>query len=130
MLILSVKWIIYEKRMIHYDVAWYPKVSMLIPAFNEQRTIVENVTHAINNTYPDFEIIVVNDGSTDQTLALLIEAFELSKMIHFKMADAIPSEPVRRVFTSNRVKNLIVIDKENGGKADALNCAINASASD
>ena len=130
MLILSVKWIIHEKRMIHYDVARYPKVSMLIPAFNEQRTIVENVTHAINNTYPDFEIIVVNDGSDDLTLALLIEAFELTELIHFKTDDSIPSEPVRRVFTSNRVKNLIVIDKKNGGKADALNCAINASASD
>jgi len=130
MLLLSVKWIIHEKKTLYNEIAHYPKVSLLIPAFNEQRTIVETVTHAINNPYPNLEIIIVNDGSADQTLGVLIEAFELSEIINLKTDAEIPAEPVRRVFAGNRIKNLLVIDKNNGGKADALNCAINASTSD
>ena len=127
MFILSVLWIVREKKIINRTIDFYPKVSMLIPAFNEERTIIENITHAINNDYPDLEIIVVNDGSTDQTLSLLINAFELSEKQSYKTDEAIPAQPVRRVFESDTIKNLIVIDKKNGGKADALNCAINAS---
>jgi len=127
MFILSVIWIVHEKKIINRSIDFYPKVSMLIPAFNEEQTIIENITHVINNEYSDLEIIVVNDGSTDQTLSLLINAFELSEKQSLKTDDAIPVQPVRRVFKSSTIKNLIVIDKKNGGKADALNCAINAS---
>lgn len=130
MLLLSLKWIFREKRLIHLAVSQYPRVSMLIPAFNEQQTIVASVTHAINTPYPDIEVIVVNDGSEDHTLALLIRAFELIETDRCDGDDLIPTEPVRRKFISPHVQNLIVIDKANGGKADALNCGINASSSD
>ncbi|OQY57870.1 MAG: hypothetical protein B6245_14865 [Desulfobacteraceae bacterium 4572_88] len=127
MLLLSIGWIGYEKKLIRRGVDNYPKVSLLIPAFNEEATIVESLTHVINSEYPDLEIIVVNDGSKDNTLSLLIEAFELKENRKLELTESIPTQSVRGVFTNNAIRNLIVVDKNNGGKADALNCAINAS---
>jgi poly-beta-1,6-N-acetyl-D-glucosamine synthase len=127
MLLLAIKWIRYEKKLINSPVHNYPKVSLLIPAYNEQDIIVESVTHVINADYPELEIIVINDGSKDNTLSLLIRAFELIENPDRKIFESIPTQQIKRVFTSHQIPNLIVIDKENGGKADALNCGINAS---
>jgi cellulose synthase/poly-beta-1,6-N-acetylglucosamine synthase-like glycosyltransferase len=127
MLLLSISWIKYEKKMIDAPIHGYPKVSLLIPAYNEENVIVETVTHVINADYPELEIIVINDGSQDSTLALLISSFELRESSGRKIVESIPTQQIRRVFTSREIPNLIVIDKENGGKADALNCGINAS---
>jgi cellulose synthase/poly-beta-1,6-N-acetylglucosamine synthase-like glycosyltransferase len=127
MLSLAVIWIAYEKKLIKYKVEDYPEVSLLMPAFNEADAIVENVTHLINSEYPDLEIIVINDGSKDNTLGVLIEAFDLSENHDIQITESIPTQQVRRVFTSSSIDNLIVVDKDNGGKADALNCGINAS---
>ena len=130
MLVLSVVWIYYEKRLIRQDARTYPKVSLMIPAYNEEDTIIESVTHSINSEYPELEVIVVNDGSKDNTLSLLIDAFELSENHKIQITETIPTQFVKRVFTSKEVENLIVVDKENGGKADALNCAINTSSAE
>ena len=130
MLISSLIWIIYEKKIIRYTVPHYPKVSLLIPAYNEENTIVESITHAINQEYPCLEIIVVNDGSKDNTLELLIDAFDLSENYNIIIDEVIPTQQVTKIFTSNVIDNLIIVDKKNGGKADALNCAINASSAD
>jgi len=127
MLLLSIAWIKHEKKLIDTPVHIYPKVSLLIPAYNEQDIIVKSVTHVINADYPELEIIVINDGSTDNTLSLLLHAFELSENPGRKVIESIPTQQVKRVFTSHQIPNLIIIDKENGGKADALNCGINAS---
>lgn len=69
-----------------------------------------------------FDVIVVSDGSTDRTMDLLIEAFALVEdpRVH---ARAVPTAPVRRVYRSLRHPDLVVVDKDNGGKADALNVA-------
>lgn len=130
MLALSVRWIRLEKRLIAGKSIELPKVSLLIPAFNEQDTIVESVTHAINASYPDLEVVVVNDGSHDDTLSLLVESFGLSRIDQPGTEESIPTQPIRGVWTSDEIPNLIVVDKRNGGKADALNCGINMSTAD
>ncbi len=127
MLLLSIRWIKYEKQLIQTPIQRYPKVSLLIPAYNEENVIVESVTHVINADYPELDIIVINDGSLDKTLQLLVHAFELTENPGRKVIETIPTQQIRRVFTTFQIPNLIVIDKENGGKADALNCGINAS---
>lgn len=129
MLVLSIAWIIYEKKILSAEIAPLPRISMLIPAFNEAETIVESVTHAVNQTYPDLEIIIVNDGSTDNTLTLLKDAFDMEEDPGAGVEEAIPTREVRRVYRSSSISNLKVIDKKNGGKSDALNCGINAASS-
>ena len=106
-------------------------LTMIVPAYNEEVTIVDSVTGLINCDYPRFEIVVVNDGSSDSTLERLKRAFELRRT-DAPYRPAISTAPVRAIYqaTANlpgRVMQLMVIDKENGGKADALNAGINAS---
>ena len=99
-------------------------ISLLVPAFNEQETVVENVHSLLALSYPHFEIIVINDGSVDRTLTELIEAFAL-RPAGRAFEQAVPHQPIREIYRSTRYPQLIAIDKENGGKADALNAGIN-----
>ena len=104
-----------------------PAVSIIAPAFNEQDIVVENVKSMLKVLYPNFDVIIVNDGSTDDTLKNLIEAFELSE-VPFTNTRKVPCKPIRKVFRSRNEQyyNLIVVDKEPGGrKADASNAGIN-----
>jgi cellulose synthase/poly-beta-1,6-N-acetylglucosamine synthase-like glycosyltransferase len=102
-------------------------ISLIVPAYNEEATIVENVRSMLTLRYPEFEIIVVNDGSKDQTLAKLIETFHL-KPVTRAYDTAVKHAPIRQVYKSPIYSHLIVIDKENGGsKADASNAGINLS---
>lgn len=103
---------------------FYKPVSILVPAFNEEVGIVPSVRSLLSLHYPEFEVVVANDGSTDRTLPLMIEAFVLVEVpqIYRRQLDTVT---VRRVFRSLRHPNLTVIDKENGGRADALNAAVN-----
>lgn len=100
-----------------------PAITLVAPAYNEEPTCVESVRSLLTLDYPDFEILVVNDGSADQTLQRLIEAFNLAPAARMPTSD-LPSQPVRQVYRSRRHPNLWVVDKENGGKADALNAGI------
>ncbi len=103
-----------------------PPVSILVPAYNEEATIATSVRSMLQLDYPEFEVVVVNDGSRDGTLEALRKAFAL---VPFEEAywRRLPVQPVRGIYRSARFPNLRVIDKENGGKADALNAGINAS---
>jgi len=103
-----------------------PLVSILIPAYNEQETIVASIQSMLQLSYPLFELIVVNDGSKDRTLEILKKTFDL---LPFPEAyhKRLKTKAVRGIYQSAWYPNLRVIDKENGGKADALNSAINAS---
>jgi Glycosyltransferases, probably involved in cell wall biogenesis len=101
-------------------------VSVLVPAYNEQETIVDNINSLLSLNYPVFEILVINDGSKDETLNRVMEYFKLNKV----------NQPVRHLVNTNKIidiyrnidiPNLVVVDKENGGKADALNAGINVS---
>lgn len=101
-----------------------PPVSIVVPAFNEAVGIVDSVRSLAMLTYRNFEIVVVNDGSTDGTLDLLIDAFSLRR-VSTPYRDNIPTEPVRGVFRTARPIPITVVDKANGGRADALNAGVN-----
>lgn len=103
-----------------------PPISLLVPSFNEENTCIESIRALLNLQYPDYEILVINDGSKDATLQRLKEAYQLEPISRMPLTD-IPTRPIKRVYRSERFPNLWVIDKENGGKADALNVGINFS---
>ena len=101
-------------------------ISLLIPAYNEQENIVSNIKSLMKIDYPQFEIVVVNDGSTDKTHEKIVETFGLYK-IESAVKTSIPTKEVRGVYYNIEYPNLIYVDKENGGKSDALNAGINIS---
>ena len=101
-----------------------PPITILAPAYNEEATCVESVRSLLTLTYPEYEILVINDGSKDDTLDTLIKAFDLVPAARLPTA-AIGSNDVKSIFQSARHPNLWVIDKSNGGKADALNAGLN-----
>ena len=105
-----------------------PSVSILAPAYNEGLNIVENVRSLLSIYYANLEVIIINDGSKDDSLPKLLEAYDLVK-IDFFVNEQIPTKKVRGVYKSRNsiYHKLIVVDKENGGKADALNVGINIS---
>lgn len=103
-----------------------PGVSVLVPAYNEERTIAASVRSILQLDYLDFEVVVINDGSKDRTLQTLVREFELVPYPAALRLE-LPCKSVRAVYRSAHIPNLRVIDKENGGKADALNAGINAS---
>jgi cellulose synthase/poly-beta-1,6-N-acetylglucosamine synthase-like glycosyltransferase len=105
-----------------------PPITLLVPAFNEEATIASTLWSMLQLEYPSFEIVVVNDGSRDGTLEVLKREFELRRFPEAYRV-AIASRPVRGIYRSPRFPNLRVIDKENGGKADALNAGINSARS-
>lgn len=101
-------------------------ISLLIPAYNEEENIVSNIKSLMKIDYPEFEIVVVNDGSTDSTHDRIVETFGLYK-IESAVKTSIPTKEVRGVYYNIEYPNLIYVDKENGGKSDALNAGINIS---
>lgn len=104
-----------------------PPISVILTAYNESATIVDAVHAMMRLLYSQYEVVVVNDGSTDGTLDLLIEAFELEP-IEKTYEESLPTEIVRGVYASFRFPRLVVVDKVNGGcKADATNAGINAA---
>ncbi|MDQ1295842.1 MAG: hypothetical protein QG608_3729 [Actinomycetota bacterium] len=100
-----------------------PSLSVLVPAHNEGLAIVEMVTATLAVHYNRLEVVVVNDGSTDDTMERLIREFSLEPLLR-PDALRIPTRPVREVYGSHQYPGLIVVDKENGGKADALNAGL------
>ncbi|ERJ57422.1 hypothetical protein M472_01450 [Sphingobacterium paucimobilis HER1398] len=106
-----------------------PGISIVAPAFNEEVIIYDSVNSLLNLDYPTFEVIIVNDGSKDKTLEILIEEFELEEMPYY-YAYKVYCRPVNRVFRSKNpaYSKLKVVDKENGGtKADAMNAGVNVA---
>jgi cellulose synthase/poly-beta-1,6-N-acetylglucosamine synthase-like glycosyltransferase len=103
-----------------------PPVSIVIPAYNEEAGIVASVRSMSIVGYPRFEIVVVNDGSQDRTLEALIDAFGLER-VRIPYRPDIATAPVRGVYRAHGPFDLTVIDKVNGGRADALNAGINAA---
>lgn len=108
-----------------------PSVSILAPAYNEETTIIDNVKSLLSVHYANYEVIVVNDGSRDRTLVKMIEEYNLEK-VNFAVRKDLPTQAIRGVYKSKNqaYENLVVVDKENGGKSDALNAAINVSRND
>ena len=103
-----------------------PPITLLVPAYNESATIQASVTAILTLEYRNFEVIVVNDGSKDDTMDRLRAAFDLYEVPR-TYPDTIATRPLRALYRSRSRTRLVVLDKENGGKADSLNAAINAS---
>ncbi|WNC16205.1 glycosyltransferase [Brevibacillus brevis] len=104
-----------------------PPISILVPAYNEELTIIENVRSLLSLNYPRYEVIVVNDGSKDETLQVLIREFELEASTYTPVQPLLQTSEIRGIYHNPAFPNLYLIDKENGGKADSLNAGINVS---
>lgn len=114
-------------RRLTHRLASPPLVSIVVPAFNEELTIVANLRALLALDYEAREILVVNDGSSDNTLSVLQETFELLPA-PLAFEQPLVSAPIRRIYRSASDPGLVVVDKENGGsKSDAINAGINAS---
>ena len=105
---------------------FYKPLTVIIPAYNEEATIVETAYSALALRYPEFEIIIVNDGSKDHTLGVLEEKFNLEEYARDFSLD-IPCNTIHSIYRSKEYPHLVVVDKQNGGKSDALNAGINVS---
>lgn len=101
-------------------------ISILIPCYNEEVGIVESLQSILHFDYPEYELIVCNDGSKDNSMEVLHDAFKLKK-IEMYPPHFLKTKEVKAIYRSETYHNLFVIDKVNGGKADALNAAINMS---
>ncbi len=109
-----------------------PGISVIAPAFNEGVTIISNVRSLLTFNYPKYEVIIINDGSTDDTLEKLVSEFELVQ-VDYAYREKLLSKPVKRIFKSTNpaYDKLVVIDKINGkSKADASNAGINVAIHD
>jgi len=103
-----------------------PPITILVPAYNESATIEASVTAILTLEYRNYEVVVVNDGSKDDTIDRLRQAFDLYEIPRI-YPETLLTKPLRAVYRSRSRSRLTVIDKENGGKADSLNAAINGS---
>lgn len=122
----------YIKKMHYSDYKKYTAsanmipISVLVPAYNEESTIVDNIKSLLALYYPAYEVIVINDGSKDDTLNRIIKAYNL-KEINQPIRHLIKTKKVKGIYKNIDIPELTLVDKENGGKADALNVGINIS---
>jgi cellulose synthase/poly-beta-1,6-N-acetylglucosamine synthase-like glycosyltransferase len=110
----------------HFETLHVKPITLLCPAHNEGASIVAAVKSLLGLRYPKFQVVVVNDGSQDDTLQKLIEAFRLRPSRRVVRL-VLPTARIRGVYESPFIPRLVVVDKENGGKADALNCGLNVA---
>src|SRR3954466_3394112 len=103
-----------------------PPISVIVPAYNESAMIATSLRSLLQLSYSEFELVVVNDGSKDDTLEVLKREFKLAPFPE-AFRSRLPSKPIRGFYLSTIHANLRVIDKENGGKADSQNAGINAA---
>lgn len=116
-------------RILHNNIKHkdYFPISVLVPAYNEEVTIIESVESLLKLDYSLYEIIIINDGSEDKTKDKLIEVFKLEQM-KIPIRNQLKTQPIKACYITNQYKvPIILIDKENGGKSDALNAGINVS---
>lgn len=101
-------------------------VSVLIPAFNEEKGIIDSVHSLLSLRYPETEIIIINDGSTDDTQRIIVEQFRM-KRVRRVVRKLVETKEIKDIYLSEIHPNLLLVEKVNGGKADALNAGINVS---
>lgn len=110
----------------YINVVYAKPVSIIVPAYNEEEGILESIYSLLNIRYPQVEFIIVNDGSTDKTQAKVMKEFEMvpiDRIVRKQLA----TKEMNQIYQSTKHPNLLLIDKENGGKADALNAGINVT---
>ncbi len=103
-----------------------PAVTLIVPAYNEERVIAHSIHSLLALHYSRLEVVVVNDGSKDGTLDELIRSFSMRKS-EVQSSAGLPTKPVKAIYTSTIEPRVVVVDKVNGGKADAINAGINFS---
>jgi cellulose synthase/poly-beta-1,6-N-acetylglucosamine synthase-like glycosyltransferase len=124
-----------RRRFVDYNLIlsspFAPSISIIAPAYNESITIEENIRALLSLFYHNFEVIVVNDGSTDNSMEKLIKTYELIP-VDFAVNYKIKTQEIKCIYKSQNksFSNLIVVDKKNGGKADALNAGVNIAKND
>lgn len=111
----------------HYD--RNPRVSIVVPAYNEEVTICDSVNSLLNQTYLNLDIIIINDGSKDHTLDKLIDTYRLTKSQELAdhWATRYPGTMALsrvRGFYTDKAGKILLIDQANGGKSTALNAGI------
>ena len=109
-----------------------PGISIVAPAYNEEKTIITNVRSLLTIDYPNFEVVIVNDGSTDKTLDLLIDEFQLIETPYVYI-EKVQCKPFKGLYksTNPQYNSLTVVNKVNGGtKADASNAGVNVAKHD
>jgi len=99
-------------------------ISIIVPAYNEAGTIRENIMALLALHYPDLQIIVVNDGSSDDTAGTVVKQFKMTPTNMVRDTQTISHKPIREIYRSAVYPNLLFIDKENGKKADAINVGL------
>jgi cellulose synthase/poly-beta-1,6-N-acetylglucosamine synthase-like glycosyltransferase len=112
-----------ESRHLLLSSTLSPTISILAPAYNEEATIETSLRALLALQYPNLEVIVVSDGSKDRTVQVLVDSFDLVpvKTIY---EQRVKTKPVRSLYRSSTYPSLVVVDKDNGGKADALNVGL------
>lgn len=125
----------HQQRLQSYRTSWIkqspfaPPITIIAPAHNEQKSIRVSVRNFLEIDYPDIEVIVVNDGSTDRTLEEMRDEFSL-RSVRSVYVPKTKSAAVRGIYRSDSDPRLLIIDKKAGGsKADAINAGLNAATS-
>ncbi len=106
-----------------------PRLAVVAPAYNEEATIAQSLRALLTLRYPNLEVVVVNDGSTDGTLEVLEQEFDLYR-VHPDPEPLVEHAPIVGIHRSRRIEQLVVVDKVNGGKADAMNAGLNVSSAE
>lgn len=101
-------------------------ISIIVPSYNEEKTIVDNIKSLLALNYYEYEIIIVNDGSQDSTRDRIIKEFDLIK-VNQPVKKSLQTNEIVGIYRNAKYERLILVDKINGGKADALNAGINVS---
>ncbi|MGD9560174.1 MAG: glycosyltransferase family 2 protein, partial [Oscillospiraceae bacterium] len=101
-------------------------ITLMVAAHNEQKTILDTVNNLLSLDFPEYEVIIINDGSTDSTLQKLIDKYALVA-VRQPIRISIPTKEVTAVYRCPDYPNLTILDKVQGGIGDALNAGINAS---
>ncbi|MBO2944592.1 glycosyltransferase family 2 protein [Paenibacillus sp. F411] len=123
----------YKKKMKSSDYERYTEsknmvpISVLVPAYNEEMTIVDNIKSLLALNYFEYEIVIVNDGSQDATMARIIDEFGLVQ-VKQPYKKSLETQEILGIYRNPQYEKLVLVDKLNGGKADALNAGINVSA--
>ena len=107
-----------------YDYTQHP-ISIIVPAYNEEVSIITCIENLLELDYPDYQVILVNDGSTDQTVQKVIQHFEVEKIDVGTISKTLVTRNLLAAYRLKSHKSLLILDKENGGKADAINMGIN-----
>jgi cellulose synthase/poly-beta-1,6-N-acetylglucosamine synthase-like glycosyltransferase len=103
-----------------------PPITIIVPAYNEEANIEDSVRAFLQVEYPSLKLVVVNDGSQDGTLDKLKGRFDLVPTNLVVRGD-LRTKPITALYESRIDDRLLIVDKENGGKADALNVGINVA---